>query len=156
MSPRAGKAGSPARIEVATDEDRGAIIALLAGYELPTADLEGSRPWFIVAREDAEIVGAGALETFGSTGLLRSVAVQARLRGSGLGRALVERLESRAHELKLTELVVLTETARSFFERLGYRVIDRASAPKAVQGSEEFKSLCPQSASCLLKRLSGT
>ena len=144
------------QIEVATGGDQGAIRALLSGYKLPTADLESSRPWFIVAREGAEVVGAGALETFGSTGLLRSVAVQAHLRGSGLGRALVERLESRARETHLVELVLLTETARPFFEKLGYRVIDRKSAPQAAQGSEEFKSLCPQSASCLLKRLSGT
>ena len=146
-------ARSPIRIDVATGEDQGAICALLSGYKLPTTDLEKTRPWFVVAREGADIVGAGALETCGSIGLVRSIAVHARLRGTGLGRALVERLENRARELRLAELVLLTETAKTFFEKLGYRVIDRQSAPKAVQDSEEFRSLCPQSAICLSKRL---
>ena len=141
------------RIYTAADQDHDAIRTLLADCKLPTADLEKSRPWFVVARQGAEVVGAGALETFGSTGLVRSVAVQERLRGTGLGKALIDRLEKHARDGGLSELVLLTETAKPFFEKLGYRVIDRQSAPMAVHESEEFRSLCPQSASCLSKRL---
>ncbi len=141
------------RIENASNEDLEAIRMLLADNGLPTADLARSRPWLIVAREGPDIVGAGGLETFGHTGLLRSIAVRSRLRGSGLGRALVNRLESRARGTGLSELVLLTETAKGFFENLGYRSIERSKAPQAVQDSEEFRSLCPQSASCLTKWL---
>jgi amino-acid N-acetyltransferase len=49
--------------------------------------------------------------------------------------------------------VLLTETAKTFFEREGYSVIDRASAPEPVRTSAEFRTLCPQSATCLSKRL---
>ena len=153
MSPHAALPGDSTRIDVATDADLGAIRALLAECRLPTSDLEKSRPRFIVAREDAEIVGVGALELFGSTGLLRSVAVRARLRGMGLGKALVERLERDARAAHVSELVLLTETAKTFFENRGYQAIDRNSVPGSVQDSEEFRSLCPQSASCLSKRL---
>ncbi len=151
-------AGDPATghfalIEPAAAGDFGAIRELLAQCRLPTADLERSGPWLIVARSGREIVAVGGLESFESTGLLRSIAVHPRLRGSGLGRALVDRLERKARDTGLSELVLLTETATPFFERLGYRVIERASAPRAVQDSEEFRSLCPQSASCLSKRL---
>jgi amino-acid N-acetyltransferase len=153
MSPHAALPSRSTHIEVATDADLGAIRALLAQCRLPTADLEKSRPRFIVAREDAEIVGVGALELFGSTGLLRSVAVHARLRGTGLGKALVERLERDARTAHVSERVLLTETANVFFENRGYKAIDRKSVPRLVQDSEEFRSLCPQSASCLSKRL---
>jgi hypothetical protein len=49
--------------------------------------------------------------------------------------------------------VLLTQTAKRFFEHQGYRVIDRGEAPKDVQGSEEFRVLCPASATCMAKTL---
>jgi N-acetylglutamate synthase-like GNAT family acetyltransferase len=49
--------------------------------------------------------------------------------------------------------VLLTQTARDFFAHLGYRVIDRSEAPEEVQGSEEFRSLCPASATCMVKMI---
>jgi amino-acid N-acetyltransferase len=70
-----------------------------------------------------------------------------------LGRALVQSLEQRARDEGVNELVLLTQTAQTFFEGAGYRVIERESAPPSVQSSEEFRSLCPQSACCMSKRL---
>jgi len=49
--------------------------------------------------------------------------------------------------------VLLTQAARRFFERQGYRAIERQSVPQAVQASEEFRSLCPTSATCMAKTL---
>jgi amino-acid N-acetyltransferase len=53
----------------------------------------------------------------------------------------------------IRRLVLLTETAASFFERLGYAVIDRQSVGAAVKESAEFRSLCPASAVCMTKSL---
>ena len=143
-------------IEVASIEEQDAIRALLTENGLPVADLAQSRPWLVVAHEGQDVVGVGGLETFGHAGLLRSVAVRTPLRGSGLGRALVDRLEARARETGLSELVLLTETAKDFFEKLGYCAIERRNAPQAVQSSAEFRSLCPLSASCLSKRIASS
>jgi N-acetylglutamate synthase-like GNAT family acetyltransferase len=99
------------------------------------------------------LVGAGGFEAHGESGLLRSVVVADRLRGTGLGRALVESIEAAARQRGLRELVLLTETARDFFARLGYADIARESAPEAIRQSAEFKSLCPRSARCMSKRL---
>ncbi|HEY0767723.1 MAG TPA: arsenic resistance N-acetyltransferase ArsN2 [Steroidobacteraceae bacterium] len=139
------------RIAIATDTD--AIRSLLDQSGLPTADLAHSVPEFIVACEGAIVVGTGGLQRCGATGLLRSVVVSESWRGSGVGRAIVERLERRAQQLGLSELVLLTQTATRFFERQGYRVIERRDAPAAVLASEEFRMLCPQSAVCMLKYL---
>ena len=59
----------------------------------------------------------------------------------------------RARRLGLNELVLLTQTAKAFFEQQGYHVIARQDASPAVRMSEEFRSLCPDSAVCMLKRL---
>jgi N-acetylglutamate synthase-like GNAT family acetyltransferase len=101
----------------------------------------------------AGLAGAGGLEVRGDAGLLRSLVVAEGLRGTGLGRALVEAVEAVARRRGLQELVLLTETAHEFFARLGYAAILRDEAPAAIRGSAEFRSLCPQSARCMRKKL---
>jgi len=143
---------SPA-ILPATPADLSAILRLLEGNRLPTADLEHSLPIMFVARDGPMLVGAGGFEVHGESGLLRSLVVADRLRGTGLGRTLVESVEAAARQRGLRELVLLTETARDFFARLGYADIARESAPEAIRKSAEFRSICPQSARCMSKRL---
>jgi len=143
---------SPA-IRPATAADLPGIRQLLEGKRLPTADLEHSLPVLFVAQDGPMLVGAGGFEVHGESGLLRSVVVADRLRGTGLGRALVESVEAAARQRGLRELVLLTETARDFFARIGYVDIARESAPEAIRSSAEFRSLCPQSARCMSKRL---
>jgi len=43
--------------------------------------------------------------------------------------------------------------AQRFFEHQGYGAIERQSVPQAVQQAEEFRSLCPTSATCMSKTL---
>jgi N-acetylglutamate synthase-like GNAT family acetyltransferase len=138
-------------LRAAAAEDMPAVRALLESGGLPTSDLLCSNPRFIVACEGTRIVGAGALQAFGSAALLRSVIVTEELRGSGLGRTIVRGLERMAGAARVRELVLLTLTAERFFEHQGYRVIDRGEVPQAVQGSEEFRQLCPASAICMTK-----
>ena len=141
------------RLQTATPEDTHSIRLLLERVGLPTSDLAAAKPEFIVAYEGAELVAAGALERFDAVALLRSVAVVASRRGSGLGRLIVQELERLARGTNVTELVLLTQSAQRFFEHLGYRAIERQNVPQAVQASEEFRSLCPTSAACMSKTL---
>jgi amino-acid N-acetyltransferase len=133
--------------------DAESIRVLLEHNGLPTSDLTSSKPQFIVVCEGAKILGTGALQRFGSSALLRSVAVDPDRRGRGLGRIIVEDLERIARGARVTQLILLTETAKPFFEHQGYRVIERHEVPQHVQGSEEFRSLCPASATCMAKTL---
>src|SRR5256886_1580057 len=141
------------RLQSATAEDAESIRILLERAGLPTSDLTSSKPEFIVAYEDAELIGAGALQRFETIALLRSVAVSSGRRGGGIGRFIVQELERRARAAHVTQLVLLTQTARRFFEHQGYRALERHSVPRAVQASEEFRSLCPTSATCMSKTL---
>ena len=141
------------KIGPASAPDLVAIRALLERSGLPTRDLESARPEFVVIREKGQVIAAGALQRFGSSALLRSVVVAADRRGIGLGAAIVRELERAACAAQISALVLLTETAADFFTRLGYRVTERSAAPQSMQASEEFRSLCPSSATCMAKSL---
>ena len=143
-------------VKLAFAQDLIAIRALLERSGLPTSDLESARPEFALIRESGRVVAAGALQRFGSSALLRSVVVAPDRRGSGLGRAIVGELERLARGAQIDRLVLLTQTAVEFFAREGYQVIERSSAPGDMQGSDEFRSLCPSSATCMEKSLLGS
>jgi amino-acid N-acetyltransferase len=141
------------RLRSAEARDGSAIRALLEINGLPTCDLGSARPDFVVAEAGQDLAGAGALERFGTVALLRSVVVAADRRGSGVGRRIVRELEQRARASGVRELVLLTQTAAPFFERHGFRIVERSKVSPAVQASEEFRSICPSSAICMVKRL---
>ena len=141
------------RIRAATDQDSALIRALLDANSLPTSDLEAARPQFVIAYMDEQVIATGALQPFGSVALLRSIAVEPHVRGAGVGQSIVRELEHLARANGIKQLILLTQTAKSFFAAQGYVVIDRASAPPAVQQSEEFRSLCPAAALCMAKTL---
>jgi amino-acid N-acetyltransferase len=144
---------SAPQLRAADTQDAGAIRALLEGGGLPTSDLAASEPEFIVACEADSVVATGALQWFGSTALLRSVAVATSRRGAGLGRIIVQELERTAKATGATRLILLTQTAQRFFEHQGYLAIERHEVPEDLQRSEEFRSLCPASAVCMAKTL---
>ncbi len=141
------------RVNPASAQDLIAIRALLERSGLPTSDLDSARPEFAVIRENGRVIAAGALQRFGSSALLRSVVVSPDRRGSGVGQAMVTELERIASAARISRLVLLTQTAAQFFAHQGYRVIERSSAPQEMQGSEQFRSLCPSSATCMAKSL---
>lgn len=135
-------------------DDMPAVLRLLRGAGLPTADLEGIpglRVW--VAETKESLVGVIAMERFGAQALLRSLAVASPYQKCGLGRQLVARLEHDALASGIRQLALLTETAEQFFRSLGYGVIDRRSVSEELQQCAEFRSLCPASAVCMSKAL---
>lgn len=140
-------------VRAASTDDLASIRALLGEAGLPTSDLASARPEFLTIREDDRLVAAGALQRFGSAALLRSVVVSHDRRGTGLGSAIVLELERLARDARIGRLILLTETAAQFFARRGYEVIARTAAPQDMQQSEEFRSLCPGSATCMAKSL---
>ncbi len=143
-----------AQLRAAAEQDLAGVRLLLEQAGLPTSDLTTSKPEFTILLDDGRIVAAGALERYGSAGLVRSVVVAGDRRGAGLGGIIVQELEKVAREAGLGRLILLTQTAAEFFAHQGYRVIGRNDVPQDVQGSEEFRSLCPASATCMMKLLS--
>ena len=140
-------------VRQASGADTRAIRELLRAAQLPVEDLDRASVQFWVAGEGSSIIGGIGLERSGAAGLLRSLVVSPSARKHGVGHALVKTLERDAREAGVEELVLLTKTAEAFFQRSGYRIVDRASAPEGIRALEEFRSLCPASAVCMAKRL---
>jgi amino-acid N-acetyltransferase len=141
--------GSAPLIRAATPADLPAMLRLLEAAELPLAGVaEGmARPGgYVVAESDGELVGVAGLERYGAFGLLRSAAVSQAARGSGAGAALVRALLAEASAAGLSEIYLLTTTARHWFPRFGFVLIDRSTAPQEIRDSDEFRAICPVTA----------
>ena len=127
---------------------------LVAEAKLPSDDLDTlDLSDFLGCGTRDQPNGVVGVELLGPVALLRSLAVATATRGSGLGRALVAAAEDHAQARGVRSLYLLTTTAAGFFERLGYRHADRASAPEVIRRTQEFSSLCPSSASFMAKEL---
>jgi N-acetylglutamate synthase-like GNAT family acetyltransferase len=135
-----------AEISRATSADLLPVLSLLRDCRLPEVGIAEAIEHFFVARVGDQLLGCAGLELYGEQALLRSIAVQAAARASGLGRALVQRALGLAHERGVRELYLLTTTAPGFFERLAFAPVSRSAVPDSIASSWEFRSGCPQSA----------
>jgi amino-acid N-acetyltransferase len=125
---------------------------LLEAADLPTTDLTaGHCDHFFFAGDAARPSGIVGLEIFGDVALLRSLVVAAQQRGTGVGTALLARVEQYAQGRGIRALYLLTTTAESFFARQGYSRVERGEAPPAIQASREFADLCPASCAFMAK-----
>jgi len=139
----------PARVD-----DFGQIKALLMDCNLPTQDLVLEYlPQFLLLQDEGQLIGVVGLDVKHSVGLLRSLAVQAKFRGRGLGSQLVHDAESYAATIGVQMLYLLTTTAAQFFASLGYTETNRQQVPAAIQATAEFATICPSSAVCMVKRV---
>lgn len=128
------------------------IFPLLAGCDLPVADISASSPpQFFGFRVAGSVVAVIGLEQFESVGLLRSLAVTHSYRGRGRAHELVSYVESFAASRGVESLFLLTTTAEPFFRKLGYRSTSRQEAPQAIQVTSQFSGLCPSSSAFLSK-----
>ena len=131
-----------------------AIAGLLSAAGLPVEDLNVTMlDAFVVATEGEVCVSVVGLEICESNALLRSLAVELQHRSRGLGARLVDAIETEAQARGVTALYLLTTTAATFFQRVGYTAHDRASVPPAIAATTEFSSLCPDTADCLWRDL---
>ena len=140
----------PVEIGSASQGELGAIRTLLMQSGLPPDGLDDLGDTLLVARSGGRIVGSAALELYLPGALLRSVAVDAALRGTGLGVRLTEAVLALAVERGIERVYLLTETAGDFFPKFGFCTVTRDEVDPAVRESQEFSSLCPDSAQAMM------
>jgi amino-acid N-acetyltransferase len=88
-----------------------------------TVTLYESVQEFMVAVEDGQVVGCGALHVlWEDLAEVRSVAITETLRGNGIGNLILEQIINRAHELGLSRIFCLTFETK-FFGRHGFEEI---------------------------------
>jgi amino-acid N-acetyltransferase len=141
-------------IEPMQRADLDAVCALLRESGLPTDGLDAHVASALVARDNGVIVGSAALELYPPYALLRSVAVAASMRGTGIGLRLTAEAIALARRHGVGYLYLLTETAAGFFPKAGFVPIERDDVPIEVRRSVEFTSVCPKSAQVMTYRIS--
>lgn len=137
------------RFRRATAADLDSLLDLLGKTALPTAGVEEHRRGFLIAEKEGGIVACGGLERHGKSALLRSIAVAPSERGTGLGKAIVDRLVAAARGEGTGSLILLTTTAVGWFHRFGFEPISREEVPPAVLASKEFRGACPETAAVM-------
>jgi amino-acid N-acetyltransferase len=136
-------------------EDLGAVVELLRGAALPVDDVAYHIEAFVLARDGAEVVGTAAIEALGDAVLLRSLCVAPSHRGRGIGDALMVECDAMASVEGARYTYLLTTTAADYFALRGYEIVSREVAAAAIGDTAEFRSLCPVSATCMRRAVSG-
>jgi amino-acid N-acetyltransferase len=140
-------------IQKADKQDFNAICQLLAANNLPTTDLNPLLENFFIAVDENEITGVIGMDKYGDDGLLRSAVVKAPHRNTGIAAALVNQLFDDAIQQGVTALYLITNTAPAYFEKKGFKEINREGVPATVLQSKEFNGLCPESSVIMYRKL---
>jgi amino-acid N-acetyltransferase len=124
--------------------------ALLKSSGLAADDLDFSKDLLVGYFEGNVLVGTGGLEIYGNSGLLRSLSVKMGIRGKSVGTNITEYLIDEARERRLNAIYLLTENARGFFEKRGFRDIPRDAIPESLKASSEFSPAKPNTLAMVL------
>jgi N-acetylglutamate synthase-like GNAT family acetyltransferase len=141
-------------LRAATAPDLQRITSLLEENELPVKGVAESLENFLVAvGDDGGIIGVAGFEQHGKSCLLRSIVVDTRFRGRGYGRVLTQMVLEKAQAKGVRMAYLLTDSAITYFEGLGFQTVDRQDVDESVKTSIEFVELCSESAVAMSKVL---
>ena len=136
-----------------TVEDLPKIVNLLDECNLPYSDIAPEKQIFVVAEIDDTIIGCAGFEFYQENGLFRSLAVSPDYRNLKIAHYLIEKSLLLGKEQGIQEFFLLTTTAGSFFDKLGWEVINRNQVPEKIGNTSEFTSICPSAAICMKYQL---
>lgn len=126
---------------------------LVADSGLPIQDLNYQKQTLISFFDKNAFIATAGLEIYGADALLRSVAVIKERQHNGIGSLILDQLQPVLQEKKIKTLYLLTETAKDFFLKRGFELIERKNVPQSVQSSAEFSHICPASASVMMRKI---
>lgn len=120
-----------------------AMVALLEAAHLPAVELEAHLDNFVVAEAAGRVVGCGGLETYpgSDAGLVRSMAVEEALRGTGVGARILQWVLDRARTHGLTQVFLFTMDAAPFYARFGFRDATLDEFPLPARVSAQFQAV---------------
>jgi amino-acid N-acetyltransferase len=136
-----------------TETDLDLIREYLKREKLCYEDIGKPNIFFRKMFDKNKILGFFGLEIYGSDALLRSVVVLQQGRLQGIGRQMMQQAMRLSAENGILNLYLLTFSAAGFFEKLGFKVIDRNAVPDLIAKTEEFTKFCPDTAVCMTKKL---
>ena len=130
-------------------------LELLSVTKLPHDGVKENIEGFLVARNDfGRLVGCVGMERHGELGLLRSAAVLPEYQGRRIGGKLVSELLKIAAREGVTEVALLTTTAKDFFEKnFAFKEAIRAHYEERLQNSPEWNLPRCSSATFMILKL---
>lgn len=131
------------RLIAALDAELGALYPpeQRFGPNFKAEQIEGGRGTFLVARHDGRAVGCGAIRLLDeTTAEVKRMYSEPSMRGTGVGRGVLQSLEAVARDLGVRRLVLETgvhqHAAIGLYRRAGFTQVDcwgeYASAPTSV------------------------
>lgn len=133
----------------ASNNDLAQIRDILKRNYLVFRDIKNKDVELFLVYEDSVFVGIIGLEKFDNIGLLRSLVVLEEYRSKGYGKKICNSLIEHAKSQGIKQLYLLTTTARKFFEKIGFKIVKRKDVPIRIKNTDEFSTLCPESAICM-------
>lgn len=127
-------------IEKASPECLNDVLEILSQVSLPHDGVKDHFGGFLIARSGGgKILGCIGMEHHGEIGLLRSAAVLSEYQGQWIGNKLVRELLKRAANEGVTEVVLLTTTARDYFQdKFGFKEAKRSGYDESLANSPEW------------------
>jgi amino-acid N-acetyltransferase len=129
-------------------QDLPAVLALLGEAQLPTDGVAEHFDTFFVVDHGSRIAACAGLELRGDAALVRSLAVTADMRGSGIGAAVLRRVLYEVRDCA-GGVYALTTTAEAYLARFGFERVARGLVPQALYESRELQDACPASATVM-------
>jgi amino-acid N-acetyltransferase len=134
-----------------TTDETGELVRMLASANLLTEDVREQGKTFFRIEDDVGLIGFGGWEGRGQDRLLRSLVIAPERQRQGFGRIALQLIEEHARRGGAERLHLLTADAALCFKKQGYEITDRVRAPGSIQASAQFSSLCPGSATYMVK-----
>ncbi len=138
----------------AEESDIQSIRELICSSGLPSSDVDGKSQKIFVVESDGRIVAVGGIEKLGDVALVRSIAVAPEYRKNGIASSIYQLLEEYARSSEVEELYLITESAKEYFQKLGFTEQERKTTPCLIKQTSQFSELCPSSATVMVKALS--
>lgn len=114
---------------------------LLAAANLPPFPVGGHWDTFWILDDAGDVVGLAGLEVYPPSALLRSVVVDERLRGKGLGDLLTQTALSGAKSRGVRSVYLFTMDRAPFFTRHGFQVCAMEDFDPQGRKSSQYQAL---------------
>lgn len=125
------------------------FVGMLNKEHLCTEDIDLQVHLYFGIIEKDVLIGGYGLEIYETEALLRSVVLANDKRGLGFGKHIMDHVNKIANQHHIQRMYLLTTTAADYFERFGFEKIDRQNVPRQIGNTVEFRTFCPDSATCM-------
>ena len=142
------------KLEQKTEHALNEINDLLIAFNLVPVQLESDNLYFFCHNDNAgKIAGVIGIEVYGTSSLLRSLAVINEMRNKGIARSLLKEALAFAKSIASRDVYLITETIGDTMERYGFCDVAREQVPDVILKSPYLNGICPCSSRIMYRNI---